>query len=83
MIDGVKNTHNKRQEAGVNKERMTYWLLTDLIARVQAYSYWTSGETISGTVEKALNQFFKGKRVKSLPADLQAERDAVKLKKMK
>ena len=78
----VKSTV-KKPKAAEKKERMTYWLSPDLIDKVQAYAYWTPGETISGTVAKALQQYFKGKRIKSLPKDLQAERDAAKLKKMR
>ena len=78
----VKSTV-KKPKAAEKKERMTYWLSPDLIDKVQAYAYWTPGETISATVETALQQYFKGKRIKSLPKDLQAERDAAKLKKMR
>ncbi|MAH27442.1 MAG: hypothetical protein CMK61_01905 [Pseudoalteromonadaceae bacterium] len=78
----VKSTV-KKPKAAEKKERMTYWLLPELIDKVQAYAYWTPGETITSTIEKALTQFFKGKRVKSLPPDMQAERDAAKLKKMR
>ncbi|MFQ6673414.1 MAG: hypothetical protein ACE5GH_01360 [Fidelibacterota bacterium] len=65
------------------KERMTYWLDPDLIDKVQAYAHWTPDATISNTVEQALRDFFKGKRVKALPPELQKKRDQAKARKMK
>ncbi|MFQ6675566.1 MAG: hypothetical protein ACE5LH_04380 [Fidelibacterota bacterium] len=72
----------RRGRSPERKERMTYWLDPELIDKVQAYAYWTPQATISSTVEQALREFFRGRRVKPLPPDLQRKRDAAKARKM-
>jgi len=80
--DKEEKPRKKEVKAAVKKERMTYWLDPSLIDKVQAYAHWIPGATISSTVEQALKEFFKGKRVRPLPPDLQRKRDEAKARKM-
>lgn len=70
-------------QAPEKKERMTYWLNPRLIDKVQAFAHWTPGATISSTVEQALTEFFRGKKVKPLPPELQRKRDQARARKMR
>jgi len=77
-----KETAVKLVKAVGKKERMTYWLEPTLIDKVQAYAHWTPGATISSTVEQALREFFKGKRIRTLPPELQRKRDQARARKL-
>lgn len=80
-FEGEDKPRRQRAKGGKKRERMTYWLDPQLIDKVQAYAHWTPGATISNTVEQALKIFFRGKRVKALPPELQKKREEARARK--
>jgi len=53
-------------EAASGKKRQTYYVQLELIEEIRRYSYWERCR-ISDVVNMALEEFFKGKKLKKIP----------------
>ena len=65
-LNGRSALFSTDQTGTIGTKRQTYHIHVDLIAKLRGYAYWEQ-QQISEVINRALEQFFEDKQIKSRP----------------